>query len=299
MWKDREATQLNFGPKDRSDLYNHAQDAVLLAATPPHTWRKQILIETARRPCARRDQNGRVIVDQNGRAETELRERPGLALLDLAPDWAEFVARQRKPLVTVLGKMKANWRRQIMDQSFYQEPDSTDDAFLKIHKPVEDAGAEGKMRHKTVSVPKGGLVVQVPYTDPATRTRRKRKVQVKPIASVAAIFWRDDKERLKISLERPAAIRQFVEHPIDPPLPDGVQPIARWERGDTIKLDAANGFEAGFYRVKELAEGEIIVIPENNVTAAIAQRLQLPREEVRMRERKLRRAELLKILARS
>jgi len=297
MWKDREATQINFGAKDRSDLYNHAQDAVLLAATPPHTWRKQILVETARRPCARRDQSGRIIVDEHGYVQTELRDRPGLALLDLAPDWADFMTHRRKPLVTVLGKMKANWRRQIMDQSFYQHPNSTDDAFLQIHKPVEDAGAEGKMRHKTATVPKGGLVIRVPYTDPATRTRRMRKVQVKPIASVAAIFWQDQKGRLKISLERPTAIHQFIEHPIDPPLADGVRPIARWERGDTIRLDAANGFEAGFYRVKELAEGEIIVIPENNVTAAIAQRLQLPKDEIRTRERKLGKAELSKLFA--
>ena len=297
MWKDRDARQVNFGPKDRTDLYNHAQDAVLLAATPPHTWRKQILVETARRHCARRDQNGHIIVDERGDVQTELRDRPGLALLDLAPDWAAFMARRSKPLVTVLGKIKANWRRQIMDQSFYQDPDSKDDAFLKIHKPVEDAGAEGKMRHKTVRVPKGGLVVQVPYTDPATRSRRMRKVQVKPIASIAAIFWQDDRRRLKISLERPRAIHEFVEHPIEPPLPDGVRPIARWERGDTIRLDAANGFEAGFYRVKELAEGEIIVIPENNVTAAIAQRLQLPKDEIQTRERKLRKAELSKLFA--
>ena len=47
--------------------------------------RKEIMLETALRPCAKLDENGRIILDERSRAETELRQRPALALLELAP----------------------------------------------------------------------------------------------------------------------------------------------------------------------------------------------------------------------
>lgn len=297
LWKDEQAQEVNFPEKDRSDLFNHAQDAVLLAATPPHTWRKHVLIDSAIRWCVKRDVH-RQPVFENGRPVKELRRRPGLPLLDLAPDWAGFMANRRKPIVTVLGKMKANWKRQLMDQSFYQKPEVIDDKFLKKHKPLdkdETSTHKNGQRRKTVAVPKGGLLIQVPYFDEATKQLRKRKVQVKPVASTAAIFWRDQKGKFKISLERPTPIRNFVPHPIDPPLPEGIKPAGRWERGAVVELAAAGEFSDGFYRVKELAESGIIVIPENNVTAAIAERLQLPKDQIKTQERKIGKTELSKL----
>jgi hypothetical protein len=44
-----------------------------------------------------------------------------------------------------------------------------------------------------------------------------------------------------------------------------------------------------------LAENEIIVIPEHNVTAAIAQRMGLPKEEIETTERKLGKTDLAKL----
>ena len=87
----------------------------------------------------------------------------------------------------------------------------------------------------------------------------------------------------------------FVLQPVEPPLPEAVKPIGRWERGQTIRLQARGDFPAGFYRVKELAEGGIIVIAENNLTAAIAERLQLPKEVVKTTERKVGKRELCKL----
>jgi hypothetical protein len=139
------------------------------------------------------------------------------------------------------------------------------------------------------------LVIQIPYPDPFGRTRRVRKVQVKPIASTAAVFWYDNRGRFRISLERPNPIRRFVEHPIDPPIPEGAKRAGRWERGATVQLGADGGFAEGFYRIKELAESGVIVIPEHNVTAAIAQRLNLPKQEIGTTERTLRKGDLVKL----
>ena len=297
LWKDEQAREPNFPVKDRADLFNHAQDAVLLAATPPHTWRSQVLVDSAIRLCVKRDGQGQLVFE-NGRPVKELRRRPGLPLLDIAPDWVGFMQRRRKPIVTVLGRMKASWKRQMMDQSFYRKPDGMGDKFLTIHKPLQGGISPGRrpgQRRHMVEVPKGGLLIQVPYFDPASAQKRNRKVQVKPVASTAAIFWRDAKGRFQISLERPAPIRRFVLQPVEPPLPEAVKPIGRWERGQTIRLQARGDFPAGFYRVKELAEGGIIVIAENNLTAAIAERLQLPKEVVKTTERKVGKRELCKL----
>ena len=40
----------NFPPKNRWDLTNHAQDAALIAACPPHTWRDTVFCHRAARP---------------------------------------------------------------------------------------------------------------------------------------------------------------------------------------------------------------------------------------------------------
>ena len=93
--------------------------------------------------------------------------------------------------MTVLGRMKASWKRQMMDQSFYRKPDGMGDKFLTIHKPLQGGISPGRrpgqQRHM-VEVPKGGLLIQVPYFDPASAQKRNRKVQVKPVASTAAIL---------------------------------------------------------------------------------------------------------------
>jgi 5-methylcytosine-specific restriction endonuclease McrA len=288
MWKDRDAKIPNFDSKDRSDLSNHAQDAALLAATPPHTWRSQILAENAIRFCAKKDGDGKIVRDERGNVQRELRQRPGIALLELAPDWQEFKAASTKPITTVIGKLRPRWKRQLIDQSFYKNPQTTDETSLRIRKPIKDF--TGDQRRQTVSVPKGGLVIQIPYYNPRSRNKQVRKVQVKPISSTAAIFWTDGK-KLQISLERPRAIHGFVPETINPPIPPGAETLGRWERGALVRLPAKGAFAKGFYRVKELAKNQIIMIAENSITAEMARRMGLG-EVAEVAERKLGKTEL-------
>ncbi|MBI2891854.1 MAG: HNH endonuclease [Nitrospirae bacterium] len=287
LFHDREARQENFPRKDRTDLFNHAQDAALLAATPPHTWRPRILCETAVRPCVKKDEKGALVVLENGSFEHELRPRPGVALLALAPDWAGFLRRRAVPIVRELGKLKATWRRQLMDLSLFQQPANVDTPKLWVHKPLPQPTTTGQRRY-TAKSQKGGLVVRVPHHD---GTSGVRKVQVKPIQSEAAILWsvvRGSRESLCLSRVRPRAIRELVQDMIDPPLPKRAKKIGRIERGEVIRLDGV------FYRVKELSRDNVIVIPENALPDALADRQGIPREQrAASPERTLGKRELL------
>ncbi len=110
-------------------------------------------------------------------------------------------------------------------------------------------------------------------------------------ASESAIFWRDSTARrrpLNISLVRPRAIHRFVPHPIDPPIPKDAVVLGRWMRGQTIKLADRH------YRIKELSQTNVKVIPENAVTVDIAKKLGVPKEDIKNEERALGKAEILK-----
>lgn len=268
LFKDRDARKPNFPRKDRTDLFNHAQDAALLAATPPHTWRRQIFVEEAVRPCVKRDEKGNIKRNRDGNIETELRQRPCVALLSLAPDWVSFFEKRTSSLVRILGKTKISWHRQFMDLSFYQDPHSLDSPFLKIRKSLDSPSSNGQ-RRKITKVPKGGLVIKVPHKD---RTTGKRKVQVKP-AHIAAILWRDVKGRLKISREYPMPIRKFVSKRMFPPIPTDASIVGRLYQGQVIHLGN------GFYRVKEFPKDGVIIILENAITDAIATRLKIPKNQ--------------------
>jgi hypothetical protein len=125
---------------------------------------------------------------------------------------------------------------------------------------------------------------------------RLRKVQVKPIASTAAIFWTDGK-RLQISLERPKAIQKFIPDQIDPPIPPGAETLGRLERGALIRLPSQAAFSEGFYRVKELAKNGITVIPEASITAEMARRIGLSDAD-EVKERRLGKTELRRFFER-
>lgn len=267
LFKDKEAKQPNFPEKDRSDLYNHAQDAVLLSATPPHTWRNQIFCEQAVRPCVVR-KDGKIVTDENGRPTFELRKRPAVALLSLAPDWESYMKTRERPLVRVLGKFKITWKRRFMDLLFYQNPKDLKEKFLHIHKPPKKP-AKGGQRRKTQKVPIGGLVINVPHRDGTTGVR---KVQVKP-AHIAAVLWRNEKGKLIISRERIKPIKKFVSDPFDPPLPASAAIIGRLKKDETIWIDNC------FYRVKEFPKGGVTVIPENAIPDALADALNIPKKE--------------------
>lgn len=296
LYKDKDGRVPNFPEKSRSDLYNHAQDAALIAAVPPHTWRNKIFVEQAVRPCLKRDPSGKPVAKANGSGfETEMRQRPGIALLNMAPDWTGYLARATHPLVIPLGSLKARSSRQLMDLSFYQSPMNRQDKRLQIRKPIENpSDSPGSQRRKTVSKQKGGLVIQVGYFDPAYRVRRQRKVQVKPIQSTAAVFWIDAMGKLQISLERPPLISRIANLPkIDPPIPEDVRPLAQWHRAEMVKLPANKEFSEGFYRVVKIEDSGITVLPERSVTAKIAETMD---EDISASKRKIGKTELLAIL---
>lgn len=294
LWKDFDAKIGNFPPKDRRDLLNHAQDAALVAATPPHTWREQIFVETALRWCIKRDALGQPI-RQDGKIVMELRPRPGLPILELAPDWATY-AKENKRVPVIIWDRHINWHHRLMDQTFYQKPKNLNGK-LKVHKPVDnfDARLKPGQRRYTSTPNIGGLLVQVPYINPITKKVEKRKVQIKPISSIAVIIWIDTKGHIGLSRVHPNSIRKFVKSTLDVPIPEGAKQIKRINRGEVLYLQEKGPYPAGFYRVKELGKTNITVIPENSINADIAKKLGIPEEEVSVIERKLGKLELREI----
>lgn len=298
LWKDFDAKIDNFPAKDRRDLLNHAQDAALVAATPPHTWRDQIFMQTAVRWCVKRDFAGQPIL-QDGRAVMELRQRPGLPLLELAPDWSAFINDHSHPMVTFWNKGKANWKRRLMKQTFYQNPNDLDSK-LKVHEPINDSEniSKSDQRRHTVTSQPGGKVVQVPYLNPRTKKIEKRKTWIEPgLSSDAAVLWRDGKGRFHISLSVPPSMRKLIPMSTDPAIPKDAKIIGRIRRGAVIHLDKKDPWPEGFYRIKELSKNCIIVLLENNVTTEIAKKLGMPKEEASVMERKLSKSELNVLLS--
>jgi hypothetical protein len=120
-WKKADGSENFPYPKDRSTLFNHAEDAAILAAIPPHTWKERALCYSAERP------------NRNG----EWKPRPGLAIPDLAPDWAGFLSNRKQPLTRILGSYPVNWKTQFADLTFWREP-QLDTPRLKRFKLLKD-----------------------------------------------------------------------------------------------------------------------------------------------------------------
>jgi len=99
--------EINFPyPKDRTTLFNHAEDAAILAAVPPHTWRATTRVHTAKRP----------LLDGNEG------DKSGLVVPELAPDWAAFLETRSRPIVYILGRSRVSWRNKFADLTFWREP---------------------------------------------------------------------------------------------------------------------------------------------------------------------------------
>jgi len=321
--KKVDGTTDNFPSKNDWDLLNHAQDASLMAACPPHTWRDLIFTHSAERPV------------WGG----SWKQVPGLAVPELAPDWAEYLERRTWPLVKVLGRYPVNWKRTFADQNFYQNPESLDDTRLLQHvqlrqlqhsgtgpddrrhpaeteivSPALDrefralASSLGLKKKQTVPVeklndrfpgirqvkvrkqPGGKLACIQPKDGPP------RKVQLKG-ASDAVVFWVSNNEplaKLRWSIRHAAIFQVFGVPRYEPPIPGNARIIATWPRHRFIRLGESTGHTPGYYRVKEFDDDKVTVLPENAVTNALAERLNLKkqRENDRQTESKVKAEEI-------
>ena len=296
----------NFPKKNDWDLLNHAQDAVLIAACPPHTWRDTIFRVRLSRP----------------RWDGTWTEQDGLAVLELAPDWADYLERRTWPLVKVLGRYPVSWKRSFADQNFYQNPKTLDDKRLLQHAQLRQLQYSGTgpddPRHpseteivspmldrefralaSSLSLKKRQIVPVEKLNDrfPGVRqvkVRKQpggklarfqpkdgppRKVQLKG-GSDAVVFWVSNNEalaNLRWSIRHAAIFQAFGVPRYEPPIPNNARIIATWPRHLFIRLGAATGHKPGYYRVKEFDDNKVTVLPENAVTNALAKQLNLKR----------------------
>lgn len=308
-FKDKIAQQPNFPEKDRSDLYNHAQDAALLAATPPHTWRNRIFTEQAVRPC--------IVRKNDGRPRFELRERPGVALLSLAPDWITFVQKNNAPLVRVLGNFSVSWKRSLLKETLWQKPQILDEPKLVSFSPIRDIKVKQireiisephRKKLETIAkelglnplnkkdgektIPEESLKKEFPKLRRLKVRSQKPSavvVSIKPkdgpvrkqvadpkVASEGAVVWKvAQKKRLKIGISvlRPSAFRKFNVPRFAPPIPGNATQVGKLKRGEILKLDGS------YYRAKEFSENNVTLIPENAATDALAKAMNIPKEE--------------------
>lgn len=295
-WQTQSDGSRNFPPKKDWDLYNHAQDAALIAACPPHTWRERVF---------------------------SFGEYEDLAPQELAPDWAAFMDDREAPIVRVLGKYPISWKRNFADDKFCQNPHDlnetrnyryiplkeftysgtqakgkggkrhpsvthmvNEDLDAKFRSVARSVGLRDKqslgpedlknhfpgIRHVKASIQKGGELARVlPKDGPP------RKVQLKK-ASEAVVFWKKKGaplNDLRWSIQWPEIFQRFGVPRHHPTLDDDAEKLQTWERHKMIWLDQETGHSPGFYRVKEFDEGKVTVLPENAVTKDLADRMGL------------------------
>ena len=289
----------NFPSKNSFDLYNHAQDAALVAACPPHTWRDRIFIMEGERPGF----DGAPVI------------KPGLAISELAPSWAAFMQNRKAPILRIVGNYPVTWKRSVFKETLWQGVDGTDDKALVVYEQVKDLtvkeiakvvsphyrerlkslaeklGLSDKknipaevlkkefpdlVRLKVTKNKPSGVLIKIPIGNgPA------RKMAVAPeSASEGAVFWilKDGRrEKLNISIIRPRPLQTFGVPRFDPPIPKDAIRIGTWRRHQLIELPKGGDGKhpAGWYRVKEFSNSGVIVLPENALPAELANRMQL------------------------
>lgn len=272
-----------FPLKDPKDLYNHAQDAVLIAACPPHTWRDRIFTESR-------------IVNN--------RQVWGLAVSRLMPDWNKFFNTRSRPIVSMLGRAHVSWRRSLMNETLYAEPDRLD-VPARVHKPLDEPrrNPNGTVQlREIVRVGQPEQLVQVAYFDPVLKQEKCRKVSLASgVKWTAVVFWIDGKGRFHISVKRPRTLRRFFgNRPIDPVVEQGSKILVIWEKFGSRELTYPPKCPKGFYRLKEaVPEGHIIVMPENSLTKDIAKKMGLSADDVENVEIRLNKGDLAKIFGAS
>ncbi len=321
-----DGTTENFPTKNSWDLANHAQDAVLIAACPPHIWRDLIFCEEGRRPGKK---DGRLVI------------KPGLATQTLAPDWAGFENAQAYPLVRILGRYPSGWHGTIFNETLWRNPSKARKNKLVVHKPVDELTAKEVKeivspyyRDRLLSlakklglqdnkpIPSDTLRQEIPGVRHLKVYRQKPSavvVLIKPkhgperhlaarpeAASEGVIFWtlrKNVRRQLGISVLRPKSLHRFGVPPYQPPIPEGAVRLGRWKRHQLIQLpeDRRSDHPAGWYRVKEFSDSGVVVLPERALPVEIAKRIGLKKGVTEaglapFKERKLGKKELMAYL---
>ncbi|MFB3918280.1 MAG: HNH endonuclease [Terriglobales bacterium] len=315
-WRTHDDGRENFPRKNDKDLHNHAQDAVVIAACPPHTWRESLFTES-------RTVDGKQV--------------PGLAPQSLAPDWADFFSKRTKPLVRLLGRYDVSWRRGFMDLNFWRNR-KTDtqkpiqrkliaelkrcqaeqirdkrirEVFKNLcrkydvppNKPLPDSAlAElrdkfpGIRRVQYITQPGGLPLVIEPRDGPA------RVAQAKPGSEGAKVWLRagvtleNAKDRdISISVLRPEPLRGFRKlrdnellAEYEPSVPPDATVLngEGWRRHEFILM------HDGWWQLKEFSDGEITLLPENAIPKQLGERMGLE-NGLKAPERTLRKKGLL------
>lgn len=311
----------NFPEKNVWDLRNHAQDAALIAACPPHTWRERIFA---------------------------FGEYGDQAPKELAPDWEEFISHhyQNKPIVTVLGTYDMRWRTQFANTEFWRDPlgepknpikgellkdlkakqaENIKSAVLREEfraicekyqvkgeaalPPAALAELQARLKEKKVTekdvrrlqyyTHKGGRPFVVRPSDGPPRL-----TEAKPAAEGIVVWLRKGKtvanataDDLGFSLIRPRPILQFDIPSEDPILEKEATRLVSWKRHAFCRLPAKGRHREGWYKLKEFYKDKIIMLPEQAISKDLAERMRLKKDgqetEVPSKERELRKTEML------
>jgi hypothetical protein len=311
--------QKNFPTKDRRNLYSHAQDAALVACLPPHTWRDRIFIAEGKRP----GRDGLMV------------NKSGLAIAELASDWAGYMAQRRHPIVRVLGNYPVSWKTSFADLTFARRRSDSEGAKLRISMPVQQLKVKDlknlvstlwraqlanlaqeiglkdnqalpadKLREKFPNLrslqlyrqPGGTPVTLNPADGPA------RHVQIKP-ASEGVVIWQAGKT-VTLSIVRPRPLLKFGKSRIDPEIPAGAVILATLKRHQTVHLPKTKKNPRGYYRVTKFQEAGVTFEAESAMPQDIASKLELGRakhdasEQPKAREIVLGKKELAACFAR-
>ncbi|HOO57493.1 MAG TPA: HNH endonuclease domain-containing protein [bacterium] len=286
-WSNHKDGTENFPEKDRLDLFNHAQDAALAAALPPHTWRARIW------------RSRREIINEETGEFIRIHEVPRV----LAPDWNVFMDNRTGPILQVLGNYGGSWKRGFSDLNFVQldGPEPMEYKNLKQRIPIgryvvgknsladksmetrinktahlegikdggsipEDKldilGPEGRRpRHVTTFKPKGGPVLS--FVKPSDGPNRI--VQFKGVSEGCILWKKKDGRKGAIEMSRiySSPLKSLGINAIDPPLEPGSEILGSLHKYQIIHLDEKGDARAGWYIVKEFGKSGVVTFPEH------------------------------------
>lgn len=319
-WRLHSDGSENFPEKDRFNLFNHAQDAALVAALPPHTWRPVIW---------RKNRIELPPEEPGGEPRTAW---PFAVTTLLAPDWAAFDQKRTRPVTRIIGNYNITWSKSFADQNFYKiySTDVSHYSNLTKRYPITKykvgkttladphlqnkieriARAEGIPQGKELTPeaieqlgpenyrprnptrkgnPLGGLLCIVRPEDGPPRLMQFKGV------SEGCLVWKTrkgKKETLHLSRLRPKALQKLGVPRIDPPLEKGAEVVGQLFKYQVLYLPEKKNFPEGFYIVKEFGKSGVEVFPEWYYPSTLLSNSERKDRPESISERKLGKTEL-------